>query len=329
MKKKFISVLLVVAMLATLVACGATNTGDETTETNTTVTETDSEAIGETTDTAVPESNTIVSGEDGEAIDEVVHEHEYTKTVTAEATCTENGAVSYVCECGDTYDEEVEAKGHNFGEYVADGNASYTADGTKTAKCANCDETDTVADEGSKLSYTYTDGEAVKYAQQTVNLRSGPSTDFDKVGSLSTNDEVKVTGTCKETGWYRIAYGDGVAYVSNKYLGDAKVEISANSGNSGNSGTGGGNSLANHFGVTLPFTATVVCPFDAWWTNVWNSPTSFNTDTNYVGSVNEGTQVTITDLYGSKNDCMAYITAPDGTSGWVQFSYSGTNRFTW
>lgn len=249
MKKKFISILLVVAMLATLVACGATNTGDETTETNTTVTETDSEAIGETTDTAVPENDTVVSGEDGEAIDEVIHEHEYVEAVTVEATCTESGTATFTCSCGDTYDEDVEAKGHDFGEYVSDGNASYTTDGTKTAKCSSCEATDTVADEGSKLSYTFTDGEAVKYAQQTVNLRSGPSTDFDKVGSLSTNDEVKVTGTCKETGWYRIVYGDGEAYVSNKYLGDNKVEVQQPAQNT-NNGSETGSAAAGKIDVS-------------------------------------------------------------------------------
>lgn len=74
-------------------------------------------------------------------------------------------------------------------------------------------------------AYTYTDLSVTMYAQQTVNVRTQPSTDGEKVGSLKTNDEVSVTGQCNETGWYRIAYGDGEAYVSNKYLGDSKVEV--------------------------------------------------------------------------------------------------------
>lgn len=32
------------------------------------------------------------------------------------------------------------------------------------------------------------------YAQSSVNLRQGPSTEYDKVGSLSTNQSVTVTG---------------------------------------------------------------------------------------------------------------------------------------
>ena len=41
--------------------------------------------------------------------------------------------------------------GHIFTNYVSDGNATYTEDGTKTAKCDRCDATNTVPDEGSKL----------------------------------------------------------------------------------------------------------------------------------------------------------------------------------
>ena len=40
------------------------------------------------------------------------------------------------CECGESYiDTEVNALGHDFGDYVSDNNATYTSDGTKTATC--------------------------------------------------------------------------------------------------------------------------------------------------------------------------------------------------
>lgn len=252
MKKRILSVLLVITMLTLMVACAKTNeTGGQSAPT-------DNDTVVETTapnDTVTPENseavNETVSEPDGEAVPETeaVHEHNYVENVVTEVTCTTDGTTSYTCECGDTYDETVPATGHTWGDYVANGDATYLADGTKTATCTGCGETDTIADDGSKLAYTYTDCEAVKYAQQTVNVRSGPSTDFDKVGSLSTNQEVTVTGTCNETGWYRIVYGDGVAYVSNKYLGDSKVEVSAPPADNG----GGGNSNAPA-GVPNPFT---------------------------------------------------------------------------
>ncbi|MGN1442382.1 MAG: fibronectin type III domain-containing protein, partial [Acutalibacteraceae bacterium] len=69
------------------------------------------------------------------------------------ATCTESGYEAYrVCkDCGTTITEYIElpALGHSFTNYVADGNATCTEDGTKTAKCDRCNVTDTIADNGS------------------------------------------------------------------------------------------------------------------------------------------------------------------------------------
>lgn len=45
--------------------------------------------------------------------------------------------------------------GHTWGEYTSNGDATCTADGTKTAKCQFCDAADTVADEGSMLAHTF------------------------------------------------------------------------------------------------------------------------------------------------------------------------------
>jgi len=107
--------------------------------------------------------------------------------------------------------------------------------------------------EEATVQYTYTDLSTTMYAQQTVNVRNQPSTDGEKVGSLSTNQEVSVSGQCNETGWYRIAYGDGEAYVSNKYLGDNKVEVQQSAQNtqtSDNSG-GGSNNSSNPCPYTL------------------------------------------------------------------------------
>lgn len=82
----------------------------------------------------------------------------------------------------------------------------------------------TPAPEEAATAYTYTDMDKTMYAQKSVNVRDLPTTDGQKLGALALNQEVKVTGQCAETAWYRIVYNDGVAYVSDKYLGDAKVE---------------------------------------------------------------------------------------------------------
>ena len=152
------------------------------------------------------------------------HEHNYTEEITVEATCETDGEATYTCECGDTYTEVIPATGHSFTNYVSNNDATYTADGTETAKCDNCDATDTRTAEGSMLTYTYTDMDATKYAKSAVNVRNLPNTDGEKLGGLSTNNEVKVTGQCNETGWYRIEYDGNTAYVSDSYLVDNKIE---------------------------------------------------------------------------------------------------------
>ena len=88
--------------------------------------------------------------------------------------------------------------------------------------------------------YTVTPMTATMYAQQAVNLRQGPGTNYDKTGSLSTNQSVEVTGyTDVASGkWYQLSNG---SFVSSKYLSTDKVVIKTptnnNSSNSSNNST--------------------------------------------------------------------------------------------
>lgn len=102
---------------------------------------------------------------------------------------------------------------------------------------ANTEPSTEEVTEEPKPEYTYTDMSATMYATQTVNVRNLPSTDGEKVGSLSTNQEVAITGQAS-TGWYRIQYNGSEAYVSNKYLSDEKVEVKPATSESAASGTG-------------------------------------------------------------------------------------------
>ncbi|MBO5166354.1 MAG: SH3 domain-containing protein [Lachnospiraceae bacterium] len=67
--------------------------------------------------------------------------------------------------------------------------------------------------------------DAIMYAQSSVNVRIGHSADYEKIGSLTTNQEVAVTGQSSETGWYRIEFEGGIGYVSDAYLGPNMVEV--------------------------------------------------------------------------------------------------------
>ena len=74
----------------------------------------------------------------------------------------------------------------------------------------------------------FTDVNETVYATETVNLRSGPSTAHDKVGSLNKSDSVTRVGigTADAEGWSRIQLSDGsLVYVSNKYLSTTKPVV--------------------------------------------------------------------------------------------------------
>lgn len=92
-----------------------------------------------------------------------------------------------------------------------------TQDDNKEAENADSDDTDEA--ETAVLEYTVTtyDESQVMYAAGPVNVRKGPSTDFERVGALAYGQEITVTGQA-DTNWYEIMYGEEKAYVSNKYL---------------------------------------------------------------------------------------------------------------
>ena len=86
---------------------------------------------------------------------------------------------------------------------------------------------------GENAAFTVTAMSATKYAKSSVNVRKGPSADYEKIGTLSTNQKVTVTGQA-DTGWYQIELNGEVAYVSNNYLVDEKVTVSETvNGNTG------------------------------------------------------------------------------------------------
>lgn len=94
------------------------------------------------------------------------------------------------------------------------------------------------------------------YATGNINTRSGPSVDFTKVGGLTVNQEVHVTGQSKTTGWYEIEVDGAKQYVSHTLLSDTKVQESKPSSNGGgngggsNGGGGGGSTTSSGNGNT-------------------------------------------------------------------------------
>jgi len=98
-------------------------------------------------------------------------------------------------------------------------------DSDNDSQASNKDEQDSDKNsEDNNDSEIENETEIKLYAQTNVNVRSLPSTDGEKLGTLSTNQEVIGLGDAVD-GWQKIRYNDGIAYVSTKYLGKLKVEI--------------------------------------------------------------------------------------------------------
>jgi len=145
------------------------------------------------------------------------HTHSYSEKVTA-PTCMKKGYTTYTCECGDSYkDDETEATGHSFTNYVYDNNATKEYDGTETAKCDNsgCEEYNWRSAVGTRIPPTWTECNRTMYAKPTY----GVSAVVDKVygGTVISNvregDVITVTGISDETHMCRILWNGSDAYM--------------------------------------------------------------------------------------------------------------------
>ena len=118
--KKFIALLLALAMVLSLTACSQTAAPEETlpAATEATVAATE-EILPETTAAPTTTANTTVANTQATEPPETeppttAHVHSYTATLT-DPTCTEKGYTTHACACGDSYTaSEVDALGHSY-----------------------------------------------------------------------------------------------------------------------------------------------------------------------------------------------------------------------
>lgn len=112
-------------------------------------------------------------------------------------------------------------------ESTATDNESDTNEETDSANLTNEDvsEVEEETEEISLPSYEVTPLEesVVMYSSTALNVRKGPSTDYEVVGSLKRGQDVTITGLA-DTGWYEILYKEGQAFASNQYLQEEKPE---------------------------------------------------------------------------------------------------------
>lgn len=105
-----------------------------------------------------------------EVIPKLPHTHAYTESVVNDntlaqsATCTSAARYYKSCECGDISRDATFESGsslpHSFTNYIYDGNATCTADGTRTAICDSCGQAkDTVAADGTATGHLWDKGQ--------------------------------------------------------------------------------------------------------------------------------------------------------------------------
>ena len=143
------------------------------------------------------------------------------------STCTKTGLTEgkhcSVCKKVLLSQSVVKAKGHSFENYVSNKNATYLADGTKTAKCKNgCGATKTVTDAGSKKSKT-----SLSKCSVTLSYTS----------KIYTGSALKPTVTVKNGSSTVNSSYYSVSYTNNIKIGTATVTIKAKDGNYPYSGT--------------------------------------------------------------------------------------------
>ena len=78
-----------------------------------------------------------------------------------------------------------------------------------------------------KSKITYFDEPVTMYSQRALNVRSGPSTEYDIYGYLEYNTEVQVLGQYDKNGWYLIEFFGGEAFASNRFIAETQVDLDA------------------------------------------------------------------------------------------------------
>ena len=112
------------------------------------------------------------------------------------------------------------------GKNTEAGNNSQSEMQSSQDEVLNSDENSQDSENDSQNSESVNETEITLYAQSAVNVRSLPSTDGEKLGTLSINQEIIGLGDAVD-GWQKVRYNDGIAYVSAQYLGTQKVEVQA------------------------------------------------------------------------------------------------------
>ncbi len=106
--------------------------------------------------------------------EEIPARHSFTNYINnPDVTCTQDGTKTAVCDnCDETDTVPAEKLGHSFSNYVSNGDATCSSQGTETAKCDRCDETDTRTDESTVGGHNYKNVEFHDNLTKTVKCEN-------------------------------------------------------------------------------------------------------------------------------------------------------------
>ena len=137
--------------------------------------------------------------------EDVISENLSTDTITEESKDTENDTSSNMTEETIENTETEETK-----------NSETSDESEETNSESEFNEVEDV-EETKEPEFVVKDYDAILFVKNPVNVRKGPSTDYDVIGGLEKGKQITVTGLV-DTGWYRIQYNDENAYVYSSYL---------------------------------------------------------------------------------------------------------------
>ena len=143
------------------------------------------------------------------------HTHNY-ETKVVSPSCYEKGYTVHSCACGFTYnDGYVDELEHEYNSEVIA--PTTEAQGYTKNVCTRCGHT--YKDNYTEKLPSYKEVNETVYVTgaSSLNVRTGPGTGYEKIGTLSEREATTRVGV-GDNGWSQIMYNGNVAYVSSNYL---------------------------------------------------------------------------------------------------------------
>lgn len=225
--KKMLTYALALALALSLTACGQPKTEQPTDPAPSTSVPVDTSTQEPAAtpepikDTAPKPTEDAQPPEDGQALEELSHD----ELIALFKSQYEISRELYNSDTEETIQRELE-------------NIGYTADCQGKALPSDYEAQyrewrPSVISQASEVTLTFTDCNETVWATGTVNLRSGPSTEDNKVGSLNKNQSVTRIGigTGDYSNWSKVKLSDGSeVYVASNYLTTTKPSTSSSQG---------------------------------------------------------------------------------------------------